>query len=217
MCSSSRFNFGKNEIVKYILCNEVIVKLLRVNHVSYYLVRMFNWYPYVIAWWQQILTITFMCGRACESICIDHIFVCVWLLKFSRWGASSIYSVYEINVKSLALNRVVWPDTDISLVSVYEDLLLETFYLWVVVVILSPEEYSTTHSICKTFLKSFHKCIPLAVAREHEAHRADNRYLTIIQLEGSRVIWGYLWFPDVSSTLHSQNEWFDISGSDIYS
>ena len=162
---------------------------------SYYLVRMFNWYPYVIAWWQQILTITFMCGRACESICIDHIFVCVWLLKFSRWGANSIYSVYEINVKSLALNPVVWPDTDISLVSVCEDLLLETFYLWVVVVILFPEEYSTTHSICKTFLKSFHKWIPLAVAREPEAHRADNRYLTIIQLEGSRVIGGYFMVP----------------------
>ena len=25
-------------------------------------------------------------------------------------------------------------------------------------------------------LKSFHKCIPLAVARGAEAHRADNRY-----------------------------------------
>ena len=45
----------------------------------------------------------------------------------------------------------------------------------VVVVILFPEEYNRTHSICTTFIKSFHKCIPLAVAREAEAHRADNR------------------------------------------
>ena len=44
------------------------------------------------------------------------------------------------------------------------------------VVILFPEEYNRTHSICTTFKKSFHKCIPLAVAREAEAHRADNRY-----------------------------------------
>ena len=46
----------------------------------------------------------------------------------------------------------------------------------VVVVILFPEEYNRTHSICTAFIKSFHKCIPLAVAREAEAHRADNRY-----------------------------------------
>ena len=46
----------------------------------------------------------------------------------------------------------------------------------VVVGILFPEEYNRTHSICTTFIKSFHKCIPRAVAREAEAHRADNRY-----------------------------------------
>ena len=46
----------------------------------------------------------------------------------------------------------------------------------VVVVILFPEEYNRTHSICTTFIKSFHKRIPLAVAREAEAHRTDNRY-----------------------------------------
>ena len=50
---------------------------------------------------------------------------------------------------------------------------METF---LVVVILFPEEYNRTHSICTTFKKSIHKCIPLAVAREAEAHRADNRY-----------------------------------------
>ena len=30
--------------------------------------------------------------------------------------------------------------------------------------------------MCTTFIKSFHKCTPLAVAREAEADRADNRY-----------------------------------------
>ena len=64
-----------------------------------------------------------------------------------------------------------------------------------VVVISFPEEYSRTHSKYTTLLKSFHKCFPLAVAREAEAHRADNRYLTIIQLEGSRVLGEYFIVP----------------------
>ena len=42
--------------------------------------------------------------------------------------------------------------------------------LALVVVILFPEEYNRTHSICTAFIKSFHKCIPLAVTREAEAH-----------------------------------------------
>ena len=46
----------------------------------------------------------------------------------------------------------------------------------VVVVILFPEEYNITHSIGTTCIKSFHKSIPVAVAREADAHRADNRY-----------------------------------------
>ena len=60
----------------------------------------------------------------------------------------------------------------------------------VVEVILSPEEYNSTHSICTTYLQLFHKCMPLAVAREAEAHRADNRELTVMQREGSRVLGG---------------------------
>ena len=86
-----------------------------------------------------------------------------------------------------------------------------------VVVILFPEEYNITHSICTTFKKSFHKCIPLAVAREAEAHRADNRYFNNDTAGGKQGARGdILLFPDVSSTLHYQNEWFNINGSDIY-
>ena len=89
------------------------------------------------------------------------------------------------------------------------------------VVILFPEEYNITHSICTTFKKSFHKCIPLAVAREAEAHRADNRYFnndTAGGKQGARGGGGgdILLFSDVLSTLHSQNEWFNINGSVIY-
>ena len=88
---------------------------------------------------------------------------------------------------------------------------------WSNLVILFPEEYNRTHSICTTFIKSFHKCIPLAVAREAEAHRADNRYFNNDTAGGKQGAKGdILLFPDVSSTLHSQNEWFNISGSDIY-
>ena len=80
------------------------------------------------------------------------------------------------------------------------------------VVILFPEEYSRTHSICTTFMESFHKCIPLAVAREAEAHRADNRYFNNDTAGGKQGARGdILLFPDVSSTLHSQNEWFNIT------
>ena len=87
----------------------------------------------------------------------------------------------------------------------------------VVVVILFPEEYNITHSICTTFKKSFYKCIPLAVAREAEAHRADNRYFNNDTAGGKQGARGdILLFPDVSSTLHYQNEWFNINGSDIY-
>ena len=65
--------------------------------------------------------------------------------------------------------------------------------------------------------KLFHKCIPLAVAREAEAHRADNRYFNNDTAGWKQVARGdILLFPDVSSTLHSQNEWFNINGSDIY-
>ena len=89
--------------------------------------------------------------------------------------------------------------------------------LFLVVVILFPEEYNRTHSICIAFIKSFHKCIPLAVAREAEAHRADNRYFNNDTAGGKQDARGdILLFPDVSSTLHSQNEWFNINGSDIY-
>ena len=84
-------------------------------------------------------------------------------------------------------------------------------------VILFPEEYNRTHSICTTFIKSFKKCIPLAVAREAEAHRADNRYFNNDTAGGKQCArGGILLFPDVSSTLHFQNEWFNINGSDIY-
>ena len=93
----------------------------------------------------------------------------------------------------------------------------ETWRIYIVVVILFPEEYNITHSICTTFKKSFHKCIPLAVAREAEAHRADNRYFNNDTAGGKQGARGdILLFPDVSSTLHSQNEWFNINGSDIY-
>ena len=89
--------------------------------------------------------------------------------------------------------------------------------LVLIVVILFPEEYNITHSICTTFKKSFHKCIPLAVAREAEAHRADNRYFNNDTAGGKQGARGdILLFPDVSSTLHYQNEWFNINGSDIY-
>ena len=53
----------------------------------------------------------------------------------------------------------------------------------VVVVILSPEEYNSTHSICTTYLQLFHKCMPFAIATEAEAYRADNRELTVIQIK----------------------------------
>ena len=87
----------------------------------------------------------------------------------------------------------------------------------VVVVISFPEEYNRTHSICTTFIKSFHKCIPLADAREAEAYWADNRYFNNDTARGKQGARGdILLFPDVSRTLHSQNEWFNISGSDIY-
>ena len=92
----------------------------------------------------------------------------------------------------------------------------------IVVVILFPEEYNRTHSICTKFRKSFHKCIPLAVAREAKAHRADNRYFNNDTAGGKQDArgggggGGILLFPDVPSTLHSQNEWFNINGSDIY-
>ena len=40
--------------------------------------------------------------------------------------------------------------------------------------ILFAEEYNKTHSIGTTFLQSCHLSIPLAVAREAEAHWADD-------------------------------------------
>ena len=97
-------------------------------------------------------------------------------------------------------------------------LFVSNFRVLVVVVILFPEEYNRTHSICTTFIKSFHKCIPLAVAWKAEAHRADNRYFNNDPAGGKQGARGgdILLFPDVSSTLHSQNEWFNINGSDIY-
>ena len=127
----------------------------------------------------------------------------------------SLYSItfyvslcHKVSVFGLVLSHNVW--------FMMQECFSFCFFL-VVVVIFFSEEYNRTHSTCTTFLQSFHKCIPLAVAREAEAHRAGNRYLTMIQLEGSRVLGGYiLLFPDMSSTLHSQNEWFNISGSDIY-
>ena len=75
------------------------------------------------------------------------------------------------------------------------------------IVILFPEEYNSTHSICTTFIKSFHKCITLAIFREAEAHRADNRYFNNDTAGGKLGARGdILLFPDVSSTLHSQND-----------
>ena len=66
-------------------------------------------------------------------------------------------------------------------------------------------------------IKLFHKCIPLAVAREAEAHQADNRYFNNDTAGGKQGARGdILLFPDVSSTLNSQNEWFNINGSDIH-
>ena len=51
--------------------------------------------------------------------------------------------------------------------------------------------------------KIIHKCIPLVVAREAEAHRADNRYFNNDTAGGKQGARGnILLFPDVSSTLH---------------
>ena len=85
----------------------------------------------------------------------------------------------------------------------------------VVVVILFPEEYNRTHSKCTTFLESFNKCIPLTIAREGSSSWQplwNNN--TAGGKQSARV--NIKLFPDVSSTLHSQNEWFNISRSDIY-
>ena len=60
-------------------------------------------------------------------------------------------------------------------------------YKIVVVVFLFPEEYNMIHSIHTTF-QQFHKCIPLAVAREAEwLIELTTAILIMIQLYGSRV------------------------------
>ena len=73
--------------------------------------------------------------------------------------------------------------------------------LWVVVVILFPEEY-TKHMHNINHNSNFTKCIPLAVAREAQR---------LIELTTASLL-----FPDVSSTLYSQYEWFNICESHIY-
>ena len=53
--------------------------------------------------------------------------------------------------------------------------------------------------------------------RSSETHRADNRLFnnnTVVGKQGARG--NISLFPDVSRTLHSQYEWFNISESHIY-
>ena len=71
---------------------------------------------------------------------------------------------------------------------------------------LFPEEYNRIHSICTTFIKSFHKCIPRAVAREAEAHRADNRYFNNDTAGGEQGARGeYLKMDAISQTTLSMH------------
>ena len=103
-------------------------------------------------------------------------------------------------------NLIAWWDKDFTP--------MKPFPL-VVVVILFPEEYNIIHSI-HTIFQQFHKCIPLAVAREALwLIELTTAILIMIQLKGSRVLEEIYFSPDVSSTLHSKYEWFNTSESNI--
>ena len=156
-------------------------------------------------------------SHACTHFILINVFSCNNVFTWKYWQGRLFHTLSSVDYNwvyvafyKLLYTYLTWEQGK-TMYALYRP------SLFLVVVILFPEEYNRTHSICITFIKSFHKCIPLAVAREAEAHRADNRYFNNDTAGGKQGARGdILLFPDVSSTLHYQNEWFNINGSDIY-
>ena len=113
------------------------------------------------------------CGSSQENT--HHGFFIRYWVSYVK--VTKALDIYNVNIRNIFLNVMFFWKT----FRLYEQF---TLCKLVVVVILFPEEYNRTHSICTAFLKSIYKFIPLAAARVAEAHRADNSYFNNDTAEG---------------------------------